>query len=83
MGRKRIDLRNARRKCHKGGADRASTADQIAVLHTLPYQLLRDDIHHRKTVGNNGMQFPLQPLFYNFRQGVSINFMCLRITDVF
>ena len=59
MGRKRIYLRDARCKSHKGGADRTAATDQIAILHTLPYQLLRDDIHHRKTVGNNGMQFPL------------------------
>ena len=82
VGAQRIHLRNSCHGSHKGASYGTTGAYQIPVLHRFPYQLLGNDIHHGKAVGNNGMQFLLQTILYNLRKLGSIDFMSLVITDL-
>ena len=62
MRRKRIDLGNARHAGDKGGADRASGADQIAVVHRVFHELLRDHVQNGKAMGHDRRQLLIQTL---------------------
>ncbi len=61
----RIYLRNSRHGSNEGGTYRTTGTYQIAVIVGFPHQLLGNDVHHRESVGDDGIQFPLQPLRYH------------------
>ncbi len=82
MWRQRIDLRNTGHRCHKGRADRTSGTDQIAVLVAFPHQLLRDDIHDRVAVGNDGVQLSLQPCLHDLGKLRPVQLMSPAIADL-
>ena len=66
---------------NKGGTYRASGAYQVAILIGFPYQLLSNNIHHGKAIGNNRMKLLFQSGSYNFRQVFPVHFMGLVIAD--
>ena len=76
-----IDLRDSRHGSHKGASHASPGAHQIPVLHRFPHQLLGDDIHHRKSVLDDGIQLPLQALFHHGRQIGTIDLMGSVIAD--
>ena len=78
----RIYLCDTRHSSHEGGSHRTSRAHQIAVLIGLPHQLLGDDIHHRKAVGDNGVQLPLQTLHHDLRELLPVHLMGPVVADV-
>ena len=82
VGTQRIDLGDARHCGHKGASHGSPGSHQIAVLHGLPYQLLRNNIHHRKSVGDNGMQLLFQPGLHDSGKLRSIYLMSLVIADL-
>ena len=57
---------------HSGGADRATAADLIAARIGVGHQLDRNDVQNRVAVAADGVQFLLQPLFHDLRQGVAV-----------
>ena len=75
MGAQRIYLRDTGHSGHKGGAYGATGSHQISVLIGLPHQLLCNDIHNRKSVGDDGMKLPLQPVHNDFRQVLPVHLM--------
>ena len=82
MRAQRIYLCNSRHSSDKGRSDRTSGTNQIPILIGLPHQLLGNDIHYGKPIGNNRIQLSLQPLCYHLRQILSIHGMRLIITDL-
>ena len=82
MGRQGIYLGNARHGSYKGRSYRTTGTHQITVLIGLPHQLLSNDIHNRKSIGNNGMQLFFQSLRYLSGQFCSVDGVCLFIADV-
>ncbi len=82
MGTQRIDLRDACHGGHKRTSHASAGSHQVTVLHGFPHQLLGDNVHHRKTICNDGMQLLFQPGLHDFRQIGPINFMCLIIADL-
>ena len=82
MGTQRIDLRNSRHSSHEGRTYRATGTHQITILVGLPNQLLCNNIHYGKSVGNNGIQLPLQTLRNHLRQFLSIHLMGAVVADI-
>ena len=82
MGAQGVDLRDSRHGRHKGASYGSTGAYQVSILHRLPYQLLRNDVHYGKSVLDNGVQFLLQSCLYDLRQIWSVNFMGSVITDL-
>ena len=76
-----IHLRDARHVGDKARADRSPGSDQISVRNALPHQLLGNDVHHREAVGDNGIQFLLQPVLNNLRQVFPVDLVCLVIAQ--
>ena len=56
MRRERVYLGDIRHKRCERRADRPARADQIAVRERLGHKLLRDDVHDRVAVANDGVQ---------------------------
>ena len=82
VGGQRIYLCNARHSRHEGRPHRSPGSHQVSVIIGFPHQLLGDDIHHRKAVGNNGIQLLLQTGSNHFRQLFPIDGMRLLVTDI-
>ncbi len=61
MGAQGIYLRDSRHSGHKGRSYGSTGTYQIPVLVGLPHQFLCNDVHYGKSIGDNGVQFPLQP----------------------
>ena len=59
----------------KGGTYRPSGAHQITICIGLPHQLLGNDIHHRISIGDNGIQLFVQTVFYDLGKHFTIHFM--------
>ena len=78
----RIYLCDSRHSRNKGGPYRTSGTYQITVIIGFPHQLLRNDIHHRISIGNDGCQFSLQSGLHRFGQIFSINLMRFVVTDI-
>ena len=62
VGREGVDLRDARHKCHDGGADGATGADQIAVLQTVLHQSLGGHINDIVVTGDDVVQLHFDAL---------------------
>ena len=82
MRAQRIYLCDSRHRGNKRRTYRSSGTYQIAVLVGFPHQLLCDNVHNGITVGDDGVQFPLQTRRYDFRKIGSVDRMCLVITDI-
>ena len=78
----RINLCDTGHGSCQGRANRSSGTNQISVLIGLPHKFLGNDIHHRITIGNNGVQLPIQTVLYDLWQRISVHFMGLRKTDI-
>ena len=78
----RVDLGDAGHSRYKGRTHRTAGADQITVFIGFPDQLLGNDIHDSKTVGNNGVQLMLQPFADLWGQIWTIHAVRLVITDL-
>ncbi len=78
----RIHLRDSRHRRHKGRTDRPARAHQITVLHRLPHKLLRNDIHHGKSVADNRVQLAFEPCLHNVRKLVTIHFVRFPVADL-
>ena len=77
-----INLCDTGHGSHKGTSDRTTGAHQIAVLIGLPHQLLCDDVHDGKAVGNDGIQFTLQTLLHDLRQRIPVHLVGLIVADI-
>ena len=77
-----VDLRDAGHVGDKGRPDRSARPDQIPVCHRLPYQLLRNDIHDGKTIGDDGVQLFLQAVLHNLRKVVAVDLMRPVVADL-
>ena len=72
VGRQTVHLRDAGKVRHSGGADRTTAAHLIAARIGVGHQLDRNDVQNRVAVAADGVQFLLQPLFHDLRQGVAV-----------
>ena len=77
-----INLCDSRHIGNEGRTYGATRSNQIPILHRFPYQLLRNDIHNGKSVGNNRIQFLFQSFFYNIRQYLAIDLMRSPVADI-
>ena len=77
----RVDFGNSCHRCHKRGANRTTGTNLIPMVYAIPNQFLCNDIQHRKTMFDDRGEFAVQSLFYQFRQWVTIDFLCLSIGD--
>ncbi len=77
-----IYLRDPRHIGHKRASHGTAGTHQITVLHRFPHQLLGDNIHHRKPVGDDGVQLLLQPVLHDLRQRLPVQLMCPVVTDL-
>ena len=75
MGRQWVYLRNTSHSSNKGGTDRTSGSDLIAVLIRTVNQLLGYHVQYCEAMLGNRIQFTLQALFNNLRQRVSVHFL--------
>ena len=82
MGAQGVNLRDSRHSRHKGASYGSTGAYQVSILHRLPYQLLRNDVHYGKSVFDNGVQFLLQSCLYDLWQIGSIDLMGPVVTDL-
>ena len=63
-----VYLRNSRHSWLPRTNRQSLGTNQISVLIGLPHQLLGDDVHHGESIGNDGVQLPLQTLHNDLRQ---------------
>ena len=75
MGWQRIYLCNTRHGSRQGRTYRPSGAHQITICIGLPHQLLGNNIHHRISIGNNGIQLFVQTVFYDLGKHFTVHFM--------
>ena len=73
---KRIDLRNSRHSGDEGRADRSTGADKVSLAFGKRHQLLRRNVHDRKSVLDYGIQFPFKPVGNDVRQRIAVYLMC-------
>ena len=69
MRRERVYLGDIRHKRCERRADRPARADQIAVRERLGHKLLRDDVHDRVAVANDGVQLAVEPRLHQLGSG--------------
>ena len=77
-----VDLRDAGHVGDKGRPDRSARPDQIPVRHRLPYQLLGNDVHDGKSIGDDGVQLLLQAVLHHLRKVVAVDLMCPVVADL-
>ena len=82
MGTQGVDLRDARHGGHKRASHTSPGSHQVSILHGFPHQFLSNDVHHRKAILDDGVQFPLQTRLHDSRQLGPIDLMGLVITDL-
>ena len=82
MRTQRIYLGDPGHRRDKRRSDRTSGSNKISVVIGLPHQFLRDNIHHRISVGNNGIQFLFQTGRYLDRQIFPVNLVSAVITNI-
>ena len=82
MRRQRIYLRDTGHGRCQGRTYGTSGANQITVLIGFPYQFLCNDIHYRITIGNNGVQLPVQTILHDLRKRISVHFVGFCKTDI-
>ena len=82
MRNQRINLCDSCHGCNERRSYRTTGAYQVTVLIGFPYQLLRNDIHNRKSIGNDGIQLSFQSFMYNLRERIPIHGMGFIITDI-
>ena len=75
MGGQRVDLRNSRHMRDEGGADGASGAHQVPVLHRVVHQLLGNHVQHGEPVLDDGGQLPVQTAGHNFRHRIAVKLL--------
>ena len=78
----RINLCNTGHGSCQGRTNRSSGTNQISVLIGLPHKFLGNDIHHRITIGNNGVQLPIKTVLYNLWKRISVHFMRFCKADI-
>ena len=82
MRRQRVYLRDTGHGRCQRRTYRTSGANQITVLIGFPYQFLCNDIHYRITIGNNGVQLPVQTILHDLRKRISVHFVGFCKTDI-
>ena len=82
MRRQRIYLRDTGHSRCQGRTYRTSGTYQITILIGFPYQFLCNDIHHRITIGDNGVQLPVQTVLHDLRKRISVHFVGFCETDI-
>ncbi len=78
----RIHLRDARHGRDKGRAHGTSRADEVPVLVRFPDELLRDDIHDRVAVLDDGTEFLLETVLHDLRQLLPVHAVSLVVADI-
>ena len=76
MRRQRIHFRDLVHGRGQGGADGAAASDQIAVGKRLADELVRNRVHDRVAVGNDGVELVLETLFHLRRQRIAVERLC-------
>ena len=77
-----VNLRDTGHVRDKGRSYRTTGTYEIPVLVGLPHQFLRNDVHNGETVGNDGVQLPLQTLRNDRRQVVTVDHVSPVVTDL-
>ena len=75
--RERVYLGNIRHERRERRADRTARADQIAVRKGLGNQLLRDNVHDRVAVADDGVQLTVKARLHGLRERVAVDTLCL------
>ena len=84
MRRKRINFRNTAHRCGKRRSDRTSRTYYITVVVRFLNESVRDIVHDRVTVTDNGFKLTVEPCLNDFVEDsvVTVQFVCLCIGDV-
>ena len=78
----RIYLRNTCHICHKRRTNRTSRAYNIAIFVRFPNQFLRNDIHHGKSIFDDGIELFVKSSLHNFWKWVAIQFMRFFVCNI-
>ena len=82
MRRQRIYFRNTGHGGCQGRSYGTSGSNQIAVRIGFPHQLLGNDVHHRISIGNNGVQFLVKTVLHDLRKHFPVHLVSLLETHV-
>ena len=82
MCMQRVYLSNTGHRGNKRTAYRSSRSHQIAILVGFPHKFLRNNIHNRISIADNGIQFSLKTFLHDLWKRISVHFVCLVVTDV-
>ncbi|CCX37069.1 unknown [Clostridium sp. CAG:1013] len=75
VGRQGVNLGDTRHTCHQRGTHRSTGAHQVTVSLGIRHQLLGGHVQHGEAVLHNGVQFLVQTLLHDLRQGVAVFFL--------
>ena len=78
----RINLGDIRHERRERRADRTTRADQIAVREGLGNQLLRDNVHNRVAVADDGAKLTVKPRLHRLGQRIAVDTLGLFIAHV-
>ncbi len=80
--RERIYLGNIRHERRQRRADRTTRTNQIAVRERLGNQLLRDDVHNRVAVADDGVQLTVKAFLHWLGQRIAVDALGLVVAHI-